>query len=547
MTGGQTLTTIETFVVAAHPHLAVAPDGAHVAIADAAAIAVFELDSGAVIAAGGLEAEDALTLAWLGPDQLITFTRDARVRVVSIDRVRARFELVAETSLPGMVLRGVAGDRALASSEREAVVLGVRDGRLEVSSFRTKVVPTAIGAAGHGHLVVAARGTDVLEEWDLAGRRSKRRLKVPPNTVVQAVGGSDHLVWWMSPAADRVEVIPLVTRNQPRLQLIGEPIAQIAGWPRSDAIACVGARTGRVVVLDLDGARAPRTLVLDPIERPDAIALGPTVAIVAQVGKPLVLARLGLPVATEASRAAGAAPAAAPAAAPDATSASAPPAIADASPAWRDELATWIQSSRATRPPHGPALRELAVRLALPEALLDLLALVYGAHLCGEPGVPPINARRVSSWSEALGLGLTEARGAVELVASRLCLTGPARRWLDEAPPATGVLVGTPRPTSTVREPCVIVATEPPAILAARLAAELASAILVVGPTASVTTAALEARIYGAIALHTRALPGSSYILVVPDEDAARRANHPRYSSASSPGPSSTGSRACSP
>jgi len=528
MTGGQPLTTIETFVVAAHPHLVVAPDGAHVAIADAAAIAVFALDSGEVIAAGGLDAEDALTLAWLGPDQLITFTRDARVRVVSIDRVRARFELVAETSLPGMVLRGVAGDCALATSGREAVVLGVRGGQLEVSAFRTRRVPTAIGAAGHGHLVVAAPGTDVVEEWDLAGRRSKRRLKLPPNTVVHAVGGSDHLVWWVAPDADRVEVIPLVTRNQPRVQLIGEPIAQIVGWPRSDAIACVGARTGRVVVLDLDGARGPRTLVLDPIDRPDAIALGATVAIVAQVGKPLVLAHLGLPVATEA---AGAAAPAARAPAPDATSVSAPPAITDASPAWRDELATWIQSTRATRPPHGPALRELAVRLALPEALLDLLALVYGAHLCGEPGVPPINARRVSSWSEALGLGLTEARGAVELVASRLCLTGPARRWLDEAPPATGVLVGTPRPTTTVREPSVIVATEPPAILAARLAAELASAILVVAPTASVATAALEARIYGAIALHTRALPGSSYILVVPDEDAARGANLPRYSS----------------
>src|SRR5262249_40236668 len=69
------------------------------------------------------------------------------------------------------------------------------------------------------------------------------------------------------------DVIPLINRGQPRAIELPEPIASLAGHPRSDLVACIGAETGRVYVVDLDGRQRLRILPPDGDGRIESAAL----------------------------------------------------------------------------------------------------------------------------------------------------------------------------------------------------------------------------------------------------------------------------------
>jgi hypothetical protein len=160
-----------------------------------------------------------------------------------------------------------------------------------------------------------------------------------------------------------------------------------------------------------------------------------------------------------------------------------PPLWTDAPAHWRDDIARWthdatIDAQLAAAPSLVP-IDLLVARYELSPSLAPALALLYGAHLLGEGGVAPIDLARVAGWPEALGRGeLAEKRAAVYADArSRIRLATAAQRVLDELPPETGRLVGTPGMVSLLG-PCVIVAQGPLSIVAQACITSIGGAIL---------------------------------------------------------------------
>src|SRR5204862_3951192 len=97
-------------------------------------------------------------------------------------------------------------------------------------AFPARAVPVAAGAAGN-QLLVAIEGAPAgwIEEWDPQARMPKRRLKLPGPAEVSAVGGSDRVVWWTTRAQpQRIDVLALVNRGQPKHHELPEPIAHVA-------------------------------------------------------------------------------------------------------------------------------------------------------------------------------------------------------------------------------------------------------------------------------------------------------------------------------
>jgi hypothetical protein len=205
------------------------------------------------------------------------------------------------------------------------VVLTATETHLMPYQFPTRTVPAAAGAAA-GQLLVALPSS--IEEWDPQSRMPKRRLRLPRAAVITAVGGSERLVWMTTqqePA--RIDVIPLVNRGQPRAHDLPEPIASIVGHPRSDLVACIGARTGRLYLVDLDGRSRLRALQPPGIDWIESAALAQgrmSGVIVAQALHPVAILPLD-------SREADVAPDIAPLDEPPAPPAApAPPAVAAA-------------------------------------------------------------------------------------------------------------------------------------------------------------------------------------------------------------------------
>jgi hypothetical protein len=465
----------------------------------------------------------------------------------------------------------------------------------------------------------------------------------------------------------RVDVIPLVTRGQPKAHDLPEPIAHASGHPRSDLLVCVGAESHRLYVIDLDGRKRLRTMEMPGLTRIEAAGLvvGRTIAaLAAQAKQPLALVALDdAPSPAEVAAAsiaafAGTAPARPAAAADDhdddappkqstlsepdfltpapgaapagtrpsggsslgdafppvepgspgasspgdafppsppapaevrpSTPPSAPPASPPVAPArtearpsgaaalssaplgfmptgaraslsrqaavgapvsavapaadagrWRDEVVTWSRAAFAGAPREAPAVPPLdavAARFELSPPQRRALLLLYGAHLCGEPGAAPVDVARVCdrSWDEALGRGrLAEARLAI-YERSRVRLSAPIQRALDELPPAAGVLVGTPgTPALLAPWAALAPADEPLTELAARLAAQIGGSILAARPGAEPAELYLEARARGAVPLLR--LPAGAEpppsdqpaILAVDDDAAAERLGAP--------------------
>jgi hypothetical protein len=183
--------------------------------------------------------------------------------------------------------------------------------------------------------------------------------------------------------------------------------------------------------------------------------------------------------------------------------------------------------------PGAPVVDALLARFDLALALHPVLVLLYGAHLCGERGVAPVDVARVldRQWDEALGRGELAARGVAEYAGSRVTLSPVVLRVLDELPPVTGTMVGEPGPAALLG-PCVVVAgDEPLAAVAERCLGRVAGAILAAHGDPDRAALLLEARARGAAPMLRAVLvapPSDAAIFVLGDAELADRLGLPR-------------------
>ena len=584
---------IAKFVPAEPPRISISPDGSLAAIAEALRVVVVELPGLTGLAEIGIDPEAAATeVAWVGaPARLLVLSRYAAYSTVHLLDPHGPRSLAEIRLESPMRLFASTGPHALTVGATGAAVLTAGDAHLTPYQFPSRAMPLAAGAAG-GQFLVALPGA--IEEWDPQSRMPKRRLRLPRPAAITALGGSERVVWMTTqqePA--RLDVIPLVTRGQPKAHDLPEPIAHASGHPRSDLVLCLGAESGRIYLVDLDGKKPPRPISLEGIDRADAAGLvvGRMVAALgAQARRPLALLPLDeAPPAVEVRGPAAAdgpdeppkpstlieedftpspRPAAAtprspgpvaasstplgftPAAAPASSARQAlvgAPAAGSARPAadaarWRDDVVAWTRAVFAgvdREAPPAPAVDAVAARFELAPPLRRTLILLYGAHLCGDPGAAPVDVARVNdrAWDEALGRGrLAEARLAV-YERSRVRLAPSILRTLDELPPVTGTLVGVPGAPALLAPWAVVSPDEPLDALAVGLAAQIGGAVLAAHPGADPAELLLEARARGAVALLRvgRPAPGAAppvppdepAILAVDDESVAAQLEVP--------------------
>jgi hypothetical protein len=253
--------------------VSVAADGTLAAIHEAPRVRLLEVPSGVEIAEIGVD-PDALAseVAWVGtPPRLLVLARHAAHSTVHLlDPYGPR--TLAEIQLPSpMRLVAAVGSAALVVGAQSAAVLTASESYLMPYQFPARIMPVAAGAAA-GQFVVALAGS--IEEWDPQSRMPKRRLRLPRAAAITAIGGSERLVWVTTreePA--RIEVISFVNRGQPKAHDLPEPIARVAGHPRSELVACIGADTGRLYIVDLDGRAQLRVIEPNGIDRVEAAAL----------------------------------------------------------------------------------------------------------------------------------------------------------------------------------------------------------------------------------------------------------------------------------
>jgi hypothetical protein len=277
------------------PRVAIASDGTLAAIGEATRVSVLEIPGGAPFAEIGIDPDaNAHEIAWIGaPPRLLVLSRyPAHSTVHLIDPYGPR--TIAEIRLESpMRLFATVGAHALAVGSLGAAVLTAGEAHVTPYQFPSRAIPVAAGAAA-GQFLVALPGS--IEEWDPQSRMPKRRLRLPRPAVITAVGGSERVVW-MTTQQDptRIDVIPLVNRGQPKSHELPEPIGQASGHPRSDLVVCVGATSGRLYVVDLDGRSPLRVIGPEGIERTEAVALvvGRMIGVLAaQARRPVVIVSL---------------------------------------------------------------------------------------------------------------------------------------------------------------------------------------------------------------------------------------------------------------
>jgi len=277
------------------PRVAITGDGTLAVIAEATRAVLVELPGGAAFAEVGIDPEaSASELAWVGaPPRLLVLSRYAAYSTVHlIDPHGPR--TIAEIRLEApMKLFASVGAHALAVGALGAAILSASDTQLTPYQFPARTIPTTAGAAA-GNFLVALAGS--IEEWDPASRLPKRRLRLPKPAVITAVGGSDRVVWMMTQNdPTRIDVMPLVNRGQPKSHDLPEPIAHVSGHPRSDLLICIGAESGKLYVVDLDGRQRLRTLGTGVIDRVGSAGLvvGRMVGVLAaQLNKPIAIIAL---------------------------------------------------------------------------------------------------------------------------------------------------------------------------------------------------------------------------------------------------------------
>ena len=624
------------------PRIVVAADGTLAAIHEPSRISVVDLPTCSAFAELGMDSNAvACDVAWVGtPPRLLVLSRyEAHSTVHLVDPFGPR--TIAEIRLETpMRLYAAVGAHALVIGPQGAAILAASEKNLTPYTFPARTVPLTAGAAGM-QFMVALPGA--IEEWDPQNRMPKRRLKLPRPATITAVGGSDRVVWMTTlQEPSRIEVIPLVNRGQPKAHELPEPIASVASHPRSDLIACIGATSGRVWVIDLDGRTGLRIVGPEGIDKPEAagIVLGRVVGVIAaQANRPITVVPLERPeVEAEPPRAKApsvpppekrsslydddghqgeegptsvtlatpgpATPPTAPPAftapvtaaspkpvartplpqfgvpiadAPPAATSVAPPVKAplvaggerqraltawrermesprartaepvasvwpNASATWREDLIAWARrlgTEEASDLPAGTPVESIVTRMELAAGLEPVVALAYAQHLLGQDGISALDVANVQrnfsgSWDEALGRGELATLGVAAFRSSRMRLSDLIVRVLDEHPPRTGILVGTPGIVSLLG-PCVIVAAGPLSIIAEACLTSIGGAILAGNPDVDPRELAAEARPYGAAPMWRvrteelgRVPADQPFILVAEDDATADQLGVPR-------------------
>ena len=270
--------------------LAVAADGTRAAIIESTRVVVVDLPEGRMQTEIGLDATaEAIDVAWIpAPPRLLVLARHetyCTAHLVDPDGPRTVAEIRLEAP---MRLVAAVGSHALVVGPLGAALLAASEALLVPYQFNSRATPALAGIAGT-QFVVALAG--VIEEWDPISRMPKRRLRLARSVPITALGGSERLVW-MTTAHEpaRIDVIPLVNRGQPRFHDLPEEIAQVAGHPRGDVVACIAG--GRLYAVDLDGRTRLRTLAPEGLDRVDAAALTGAGILAAQAGRPLAFVPL---------------------------------------------------------------------------------------------------------------------------------------------------------------------------------------------------------------------------------------------------------------
>jgi hypothetical protein len=422
------------FVPADRARVAITSDGTLAAICEPSRLVVLELPGCAAFAEVEL-APDALAneVAWVGaPPRLLVIARHPAYSIAHlVDPYGPR--TIAELRIDAPVqLAAAVGAHALVLGGQGATVLTAGDARLTSNAFPARTVPVAAGVAA-GKVIVALAGS--LEEWDLQGRIPGRRIKLPRAGAVAAVGGNDRLAWctWRDEPT-RIDALPLAARGTPRVDELPEPIADLAAHPHSDLLVCLGAKTSRIYVVDLDGRRGLRVVGPEGIDRADAVGLvvGRVDGVLAaQANRPVAVVELEPRLATFSGE--DVTPLAANQGAPATTVMLAPPGLA-ADLDWRAAFVAWLRAGATAEPPAAPAFDALLARADVLPSLRPVIALLYAAHLAGEPGAAPIDVARVArGWPEALGRGELASRGLALYAGSRVRLAPALQRALDDA------------------------------------------------------------------------------------------------------------------
>jgi len=281
---------VSAYIPSDRPRLAVAGDGTLAAIAERTRITVLALPARTPIAEVGVDAAaDAYEIAWVGsPPRLLVISRfpaSSTVHLLDPHGPRSLAELQLQTP---MRLAATVGPHALVIGAQGAAVLTAGEATLMPYQFPARTMPAIAGAAG-AQFVVALPG--VIEEWDPQSRMPKRRLRLPRPAALSAVGGSERVVWMITQQdPSRIDVLPLINRGQPKTHELPEPIAAVSSHPRLDVLVCLGAESGRLYAVDLDGRARLRVLAPPGLDRVDAAGLvvGRVTGIVAaQQGKPV--------------------------------------------------------------------------------------------------------------------------------------------------------------------------------------------------------------------------------------------------------------------
>ncbi|HEX8108462.1 MAG TPA: hypothetical protein VF516_12100, partial [Kofleriaceae bacterium] len=279
-------------VAAERGWLVASPDGSHAAVVEPGRIVIVELRRGSQVAEiGAAAALDHTDVAWIGSGaRLLVLSRrgtHSTVHLIDVDGPRLRVEIQIEGT---MRIGATVGAQALVIGTSSMAVLTAGEAHLTPYQFPGRSLPSAAGIAGQ-QLIVAIAGA--IEEWDLLQRTPRKRLRLPRQAAIVQLGGTDRLVW-MTTQQDpaRIDVIPQINRGQPRAHELPEPIAQVAGHPQHDVLACIGRDTGRLYLVDLDGKAALRTVDVPGLDRVDSAALfaGPALGILAaRAGQPLAV------------------------------------------------------------------------------------------------------------------------------------------------------------------------------------------------------------------------------------------------------------------
>ncbi len=548
------------FVPVDPPRLAIASDGTLAAVHEASRITIVELPGGGAFAEVAMDSEAAESeVGWVGsPPRLVVLSRFAThstLYLLDPHGPRTIAELRLESALR---LYATVGAHALAVGGGTSAILTASDSGLVPHQFPARALPIAAGAAGTQFVVALAAA---VEEWDPQSRLPKRRLRLPRPVAITAIGGSDRVLWLTTQQdRTRIDAIPLVNRGQPKMHELPEPIARIAGHPRSDYVACIGADSGELYLIDLDGRARPRTIACEGFDRVDAVAMvvgRVTALLVARAGKPIAVVpldgreteavRTDRDVAHSATQPLSTLGDVHGATQPLSTlgehDAPEPPTLVSQIPSdialppqtratWRDELVAWsrsIASGSMRTAPAAPPITALATRLELGE-LADALALLYGMHLGGARGAAPVEVARVAGWPEALGRGrLTTVASFAD---SRIVLAPAICRALDERPPRTGTVVGEPGAIALLG-PCVVVAPDDAVLadIAAKCTAAVGGAILAAVLGADAAELRLEARVHGAVPMSRELTPADDpVIVVVASDEVADRLAIPRLS-----------------